>query len=58
MSLLEAWNWSRRAFLLHWKGMMMGWVSPLGALKDVAVIEAALTSDGKLLDLDKLVGSF
>jgi hypothetical protein len=30
--------------------------SPLGALKDVAVIEAALTSYGKLLDLDKLVG--
>lgn len=29
--------------------------SPLGALKDVAVIEAALTSDGKLIDLEKLI---
>lgn len=29
--------------------------SPLGALKDVAVIEAALTSDGKLVDLEKLI---
>lgn len=29
--------------------------SPLGALKDVAVIEAALTSDGKLIDLGKLI---
>ncbi|OJA15196.1 hypothetical protein AZE42_11141 [Rhizopogon vesiculosus] len=32
--------------------------SPLGALKDVAVIEAALTSDGKLMDLEKLIGYF
>ncbi|KIK34237.1 hypothetical protein CY34DRAFT_26897 [Suillus luteus UH-Slu-Lm8-n1] len=29
--------------------------SPLGALKDVAVIEAALTSDGNLIDLEKLI---
>jgi predicted dehydrogenase len=29
--------------------------SPIGALKDVAVIEAALTSDGELIDLEKLM---
>jgi hypothetical protein len=30
--------------------------NPFGALKDVAVIQAALTSDGKLIDLEKLIG--
>ncbi|KAF9220076.1 NAD(P)-binding protein [Gyrodon lividus] len=30
--------------------------SPMGALQDVAIIEAALNSDGKLIDLEKLVG--
>lgn len=29
--------------------------SPLGALRDVAVIEAALTSNGELIDLEKLI---
>lgn len=29
--------------------------SPLGALKDVAVIQAALTSGGELIDLEKLI---
>ncbi|KIJ64973.1 hypothetical protein HYDPIDRAFT_111692 [Hydnomerulius pinastri MD-312] len=29
--------------------------SPLGALRDVAIIEAALNSDGKSIDLEKLV---
>lgn len=29
--------------------------SPLGTLKDVAVIEAALTSGGELIDLEKLI---
>jgi predicted dehydrogenase len=30
--------------------------SPLGTLKDVAIIEAALTSGGALIDLEKLIG--
>lgn len=31
--------------------------SPRGALRDVAIIEASLNSEGKLIDLEKLVSS-
>jgi len=46
------------SFFAALEGNDDGLGSPLGALKDVAVIEAALTSDGKLIDLEKLVGHF
>jgi len=38
------------------EGQDDGLGSPRGALKDVAVIEAALTSHGNLIDLENLIG--
>ncbi|OAX32162.1 NAD(P)-binding protein [Rhizopogon vinicolor AM-OR11-026] len=46
------------SFFAALEGKDDGLGSPFGALKDVAVIEAALTSDGKLMDLEKLIGYF
>lgn len=44
------------SFFAALDGKVDGLGSPLGALKDVAVIEAALTSGGELVDLEKLIG--
>jgi len=43
------------SFFMALEGKDDGLGSPIGALKDVAVIEAALTSDGKLVDLQQLL---
>ncbi|KAG2124879.1 hypothetical protein DEU56DRAFT_963199 [Suillus clintonianus] len=43
------------SFFVALAGKDDGLGSPLGALKDVAVLEAALTSGGELVDLEKLI---
>ena len=44
------------SFAKHIKGHDDGLGSPLGALKDVAIIQAGLDSNGSIVDLRKLVG--
>ncbi|KAG1809583.1 uncharacterized protein BJ212DRAFT_1484294 [Suillus subaureus] len=46
------------SFFAALKGKDDGLGSPLSALKDVAVIEAALTSGGEPIDLEKLLSQF